>query len=148
MSFPELFPEPFLFGQCPTFISIVVEMLIIVIAGGAIGAVGPRGERAGKPILDSMRRQKLEEEYAVERLEYVVEMKEEYAVERMEEYVGESIALASWHNGIKDDGDSASDGIEVVVTYLVAAVVLVIVVVFQLSFTERKTIPTLENTIL
>ena len=67
-------------------------------------------------------------------------------VERKKEYVVEKIvALAPWHHGIQD-GDSASDGMEVVATYFVAAVVLVIVDVFHLSFTERKTIPMLENT--
>jgi hypothetical protein len=58
-----------------------------------------------------------EAEYAVEREEeYMVEREEEYVVEREEEYVVETIALASWHHGIQD-GDSASDGMEVVATY-------------------------------
>ena len=75
----------------------------------------------------------------------MIEREEEYVVEREEEYVVETIALAPWHHGIQD-GDSASDGMEVVATCFVAAVVLVIVVVFHLSFTERETIPTLDNT--
>ena len=88
-----------------------------------------------------------EEEYMIEREEeYVVEREKEYVVEREKEYVVETIALAPWHHGIQD-GDSASDGMEVMATYFVAAVVLVLVVVFHLSFTQRRTIcPTLENT--
>ena len=66
----------------------------------------------------------------------MVEREEEYVVEREKEnVVGTIIALAPWHHGIQD-GDTASDGMEVVATYFVAAVVLVIVVVFHLSFTE------------
>jgi hypothetical protein len=66
----------------------------------------------------------------------VVEREEEYVVEREKEnVVGTIIALAPWHHGIQD-GDTASDGMKVVATYFVAAVVLVIVVVFHLSFTE------------
>ncbi len=78
-----------------------------------------------------------EEEYVVEReKEYMMEREEEYVVERKKEYVVVTIvALAPWHHGIQD-GDSASDGMEVVATCFVAAVVLVIVVVFHLSFTE------------
>jgi hypothetical protein len=58
----------------------------------------------------------------------VIEREEEYVVEREKEYVVETIALAPWHHGIQD-GDSASDGMEEVATYFVAAVILVIVVV-------------------
>ena len=66
----------------------------------------------------------------------MVEREEEYVVEREKEnVVGTIIALAPWHHGTQD-GDTASDGMEVVATYFVAAVVLVIVVVFHLSFTE------------
>ncbi len=76
--------------------------------------------------------------------EYMMEREEEYVVERKKGYVvGTIVALAPWHHGIQD-GDSVSDGMEVVATCFVAAVVLVIVVVFHLSFTERKTIPTLQ----
>jgi hypothetical protein len=45
----------------------------------------------------------------------MIEREEEYVVEREEEYVVETIALAPWHHGIQD-GDSASDGMEVVTT--------------------------------
>ncbi len=74
----------------------------------------------------------------------MIEREEEYVVEREKDVV-ETIALAPWHHGIHD-GDSASDGMEEVATYYVAAVILVIVVVIHLSFTEQKTIPTPENT--
>lgn len=65
--------------------------------------------------------------------EYVVESEVEYVVERAEEeYAVETIAfLASCHHGIQDGEDSASNGMEVVATYFVPAVVLVIVVVFH-----------------
>ena len=46
----------------------------------------------------------------------MVEREEEYVVEREKEnVVGTIIALAPWHHGIQD-GDSASDGMEVVTT--------------------------------
>ena len=49
--------------------------------------------------------------------EYMMEREEEYVVERKNEYVVVTIvALALWHHGIQD-GDSASDGMEVVATY-------------------------------
>ena len=70
--------------------------------------------------------------------EYMMEREEEYVVERKKEYVvGTIVALAPWHHGIQD-GDSVSDGMEVVATCFVAAVVLVIDVVFTCHLPSEK----------